>query len=72
MEVLFQICIDVAHNYENPCRSIKMMFRNDIDALRSLGFESFLLAPVFTKKSSFLRKAQIIKENQAFSLRRAF
>ena len=57
MKVLFQIRLDVAHNYENSCRSIKMMLRNDIDALRSIGFEDFLLALVLRKKSSFFRKA---------------
>ena len=46
-----------------------MMLRNDINALRRLGLENFLSVLVLIKKSSFYRKAQIMKENQAFSLK---
>ena len=42
------------------------MLRNDIDALRSIGFEDFLLALVLRKKSSFLEKLRFLKEMQHF------
>ena len=48
------------------------MLRNDTDALRSLDFESFLFCIGFDRKNNIFRKAQIIKENPQFSLRRAF
>ena len=72
IEDLFKIRIDVAHNYENPCGSIKVMLRNDIDALRRQDLENFISVFVLTKNRHFTEKTQIIKENEAFLPRRAF
>ena len=66
MRVLFEIRIDLAHNPEKVDRCFKMMFRNGIDALRSLGFEGFLFASVLIKNRHFLRKAQIMKKIKHF------
>ena len=42
------------------------MLRNHINAERRIDFEDFLLASVLRKKSSFFRKAQIIKKIKHF------
>ena len=51
---------------------MKMMLRNDINVLRRLGLKNNSIRIGFDKELRFHRKAQIIQENQAFSLRRAF
>ena len=62
MKVLFQVRIDIAHNYENSCRSIKMMLRNDIDAQRRVGFEYFLLVSVLRKSRHFLNSSDYLRK----------
>ena len=70
MKILLKLRIDVAHNYQNLCRSIKMMLRNDIDALRSNGLQNFLFGPVLRKKCNFSgKKLRLFKKNQEFSFR---
>ena len=66
MKFLFQVRIDIAHNYENPCRSIKMMLINDIDAWSGEGFENFLLIVIFVKSCHFSEKFRLLKKMKFF------
>ena len=48
------------------------MIRNDIIALRLIDLSNFLLTTVLRKIVFFFRKAPIIKEKGAFSLRKDY
>ena len=66
MKVLFQIRKDVTHNNENSCRSIKMMLRKDIDALRSLCLKKFLFVLDLTKNRRFSETIRFSKKINHF------
>ena len=56
MNFLFKIRIYVAHNYENPCRSIEWCSEMIYMLLRDHGFRNFLFVLVLTKNRIFSEK----------------
>ncbi len=56
-------------NYDFSYRSVKMMLRNDTDALRDQCLRNFLLATVFKKRNFSEKKTQILERKSSIFMK---